>query len=315
MSVHPQVLDATPSVDAAPDLPSSTPLLPLDECVTALRKVGCPCVSGEGCVDLRSHNPPHMALACVCSWKITPPLVFCAQGAWLLKHGRYGKPKLHYFRLINHDSQLAWRSANGARRTVDLGRVRELRRGQQTEVFRRYPQHAVAELSFSLLYASHDGESRSLDLICPGEESFALWYSGLRSLLGLSIPRTSHILGKAVGAAASPPKSPALPSPTPASTASSPASHATTATTTATAATAPAAGRVSGDIGLPIRSRTPGDLWLWGSPAPANRTSDGNGGGQERGRVAAMRFLQPHLVQETKQLDVLKVCWCVGERC
>lgn len=210
--------------------------------------------------------------------------------------------------MINHDSQLAWRSANGARRTVDLGRVRELRRGQQTEVFRRYPQQAVAELSFSLLYASTDAESRSLDLICPGEESFTLWYSGLKSLLGLSIARPSHVLGKALGSQGSPLKSPTVASPTiPPSTASSPASLATTTSA------APVAGRVSGDIGLPIRSRTPGDLWLWGSPAPANRAAEGVGGGaKEQGRVAAMRFLQPHLVQETKQLDVLKVVEVVG---
>lgn len=102
------------------------------------------------------------------------------QGSWLLKYGRYGKPKLHYFRLINHDSQLAWRSANGSRRAVDLSRVRELRRGQCTEVFRRFPQHAVTDLSFSLIYTGTDGDARSLDLICPGEETFALWFAGVQ---------------------------------------------------------------------------------------------------------------------------------------
>lgn len=65
----------------------------------------------------------------------------------------------------------------------------------------------------------------------------------------------------------------------------------------------PAPGRVSGDIGLPVRSRTPGDLWIWGSPTAADRATDGS---RESGRIAAMRFREPHLVQETKQLDVLK---------
>lgn len=249
-----------------PDLPQR----PLEECVTALRKV-------------RLLSNMH-------------PCDPSAQGSWLLKYGRYGKPKLHYFRLINHDSQLAWRSANGTRRTVDLPRVRELQRGQGTEVFKRYPQQAVTALSFSLMYAGPDNDTRSLDLICPGEDTFALWFAGLQvcvskvSCISCASPHQAlvgnrstsmPVLGKALAFDA-PPKPP-LPPANPA---------------------APAPGRVSGDIGLPVRSRTPGDLWIWGSPTPADRATDGT---REPGRIAAMRFKEPHMVQETKQLDVLKV--------
>lgn len=103
-----------------------------------------------------------------------------AQGAWLLKHGRYGRPKLHFFRLVGHDTQLAWRSSNGARRAVDLSCVGGVVRGQTTDVFRRNPQGAVAALSFSLLYCGADGSPRSLDLICPGADANELWYGGVK---------------------------------------------------------------------------------------------------------------------------------------
>ena len=45
------------------------------------------------------------------------------QGEDLLKHGRHGKPKMHYFRLIDSYTRLSWRSAKGGQRTVSLRHV------------------------------------------------------------------------------------------------------------------------------------------------------------------------------------------------
>ena len=40
------------------------------------------------------------------------------QGALLLKHGRHGKPKVHYFRVTACDTLLRWRSASGSLKQV-----------------------------------------------------------------------------------------------------------------------------------------------------------------------------------------------------
>ena len=45
------------------------------------------------------------------------------QGEDLLKHGRHGRPKMHYFRLIDNDTRLSWRSAKGVLRSVSLRHV------------------------------------------------------------------------------------------------------------------------------------------------------------------------------------------------
>lgn len=53
--------------------------------------------------------------------------VTCAQGADMMKHGRQGKPKMHYFRVADNDMQLTWRSAKGSQRSVALRNVRRVR--------------------------------------------------------------------------------------------------------------------------------------------------------------------------------------------
>ena len=50
---------------------------------------------------------------------------FVLQGADMMKHGRQGKPKMHYFRLGEGDNDLTWRSAKGATRSVSLWTVRK----------------------------------------------------------------------------------------------------------------------------------------------------------------------------------------------
>ena len=47
----------------------------------------------------------------------------CLQGADLLKHGRQGRPKMHFFRVAEQDSVLTWRSANGKQRSIPLSAV------------------------------------------------------------------------------------------------------------------------------------------------------------------------------------------------
>ena len=49
--------------------------------------------------------------------------LYGAQGTDLMKHGRHGKPKVHYFRLAENDTHLTWRSAKGNQRGVVLTMV------------------------------------------------------------------------------------------------------------------------------------------------------------------------------------------------
>lgn len=55
-----------------------------------------------------------------------PLLHHIEQGTDLLKHGRLGKPKMHFFRLAESDSLLTWRSANGKPRGIPLASVKQV---------------------------------------------------------------------------------------------------------------------------------------------------------------------------------------------
>lgn len=101
------------------------------------------------------------------------------KGALLLKHGRHGKPKVHFFRLSACDTLLRWRSASSSVKQVRLRNVTEVVGGQTTEVFRRCPLRPSARC-FSLRYRDDDGASRTLDLTCADEQQYELWLIGLR---------------------------------------------------------------------------------------------------------------------------------------
>ncbi|KAL4516181.1 hypothetical protein Ndes2526A_g03620 [Nannochloris sp. 'desiccata'] len=101
------------------------------------------------------------------------------KGSFLLKHGRQGRPKAHFFRLANCDNELRWRSASGAVKSVLLASVRDFLPGQATEVFRRHPVREPAA-SFSLRYLDSSGAARTLDLTCRDSEQYLLWYPGLQ---------------------------------------------------------------------------------------------------------------------------------------
>jgi hypothetical protein len=51
----------------------------------------------------------------------SPALAHKPQGALLLKHGRHGKPKVHFFRVSACDTLLKWRSASGSVKQVGVG--------------------------------------------------------------------------------------------------------------------------------------------------------------------------------------------------
>ncbi len=53
-------------------------------------------------------------------------LYLMVQGTDLMKHGRHGKPKVHYFRLAENDTHLTWRSAKGNQRGVVLTMVKQV---------------------------------------------------------------------------------------------------------------------------------------------------------------------------------------------
>lgn len=110
------------------------------------------------------------------------------KGAYLLKHGRSGRPKVHFFRLSLDGKELRWRSSkSGTVRAVPLAQVQTILMGQSSELFRRYPLYTSAG-SFSLRYqvieTSASGKQkvswRSLDLTCAETISFDTWYYGLQ---------------------------------------------------------------------------------------------------------------------------------------
>ena len=43
-----------------------------------------------------------------------------------MKHGRHGKPKVHYFRLSHNDTMLSWKSAKNKQRGVLLKTVKQV---------------------------------------------------------------------------------------------------------------------------------------------------------------------------------------------
>lgn len=58
---------------------------------------------------------------------VPPNPASCAQGGNLWKHGRQGKPKVHYFHLMDGDTRLTWMSKDSKSRSVRLRNVEEVR--------------------------------------------------------------------------------------------------------------------------------------------------------------------------------------------
>ena len=63
---------------------------------------------------MRACLPKYSLLPAICPYTCfaRPPthLLACLQGTTLLKYGRHGAPKIHYFRLSTDDTELQWES-------------------------------------------------------------------------------------------------------------------------------------------------------------------------------------------------------------
>eukprot|EP00250_Pteridium_aquilinum_P019088 c24287_g2_i1 orf=404-3793(+) len=97
------------------------------------------------------------------------------KGAYLLKYGRRGKPKVCPFRLSNDEASLIWYSGKEEKQ-IKLSSVSRIVPGQRTAIFQRYPRPEKEYQSFSLIC-----EDRSLDLICKDKEEAEVWFTGLRA--------------------------------------------------------------------------------------------------------------------------------------
>jgi hypothetical protein len=104
-------------------------------------------------------------------------------GMRLLKFGRRGKPATRFFRLSADLMKLHWISP---KKPSDISQIflytaHRVQAGQTTSVFNRFKDRykPLEHLSFSLIY----GQSRSLDICCPDQASFKLWFTGLKELL------------------------------------------------------------------------------------------------------------------------------------
>ncbi|XRB15383.1 hypothetical protein RI054_10g52230 [Pseudoscourfieldia marina] len=113
---------------------------------------------------------------------VSMSIVALRKGASLLKYGRRGKPHVCHFRLADGDLDLQWISHknNHETRSVRLSTVVEVRSGQDTEKFRRFPDFAAADRSFSLVYPqANDGKLTTLDVVCADATEFETWCAGL----------------------------------------------------------------------------------------------------------------------------------------
>ncbi|KAK8710724.1 hypothetical protein V6N13_146037 [Hibiscus sabdariffa] len=99
------------------------------------------------------------------------------KGMYLLKYGRWGKPKFCPFRLSTDEKSLVWYS-DKEEKQLRLSQISKIVSGQRTAVFQRIPQPDKEQQSFSLIY-----NNRSLDLICKDRDEAELWFTALRVLI------------------------------------------------------------------------------------------------------------------------------------
>ncbi|KAL4854190.1 PH [Chlorella vulgaris] len=176
------------------------------------------------------------------------------KGALLLKHGRHGKPKVHFFRVGGCDTLLRWRSASGSVKQVRLRNVVEVVAGQTTEVFRRFPLREGA-CSFSLRYRDEDGTSRTLDLTAADQQQLELWFTGLRVIAARLAALGTPVGGASAQLAAA--SSGGLPACAPGSGGLSPADL--------LRCVGSRMQHSGGPVCLPASDRVPCDLLAWGS--------------------------------------------------
>ncbi|MED6159053.1 hypothetical protein PIB30_038748 [Stylosanthes scabra] len=106
-------------------------------------------------------------------------IVSIKKGAYLLKCGRRGKPKLCHFRLSPDERNLIWYSGQQEKH-LRLSSVLKIIQGQGNIRCQRQNEAEKECHSFSLIYA--DSES-SLDLICKDKAQATTWFVGLRAVI------------------------------------------------------------------------------------------------------------------------------------
>nr|GEV43395.1 PH, RCC1 and FYVE domains-containing protein 1 [Tanacetum cinerariifolium] len=104
-------------------------------------------------------------------------IVALKKGAYILKYGPRGKPKLCPFRLSTDEKTLMWFSGKDEKH-LHLSSVTSIIRGHQT----RKVQPERESHSFSLIYMTNQAQC-SLDLMCKDKVQADSWFLGLKALI------------------------------------------------------------------------------------------------------------------------------------
>jgi len=113
----------------------------------------------------------------------TDALAELHRGTPLLKYPRRrGFPHFKYIQLSKDNSTIQWFSRKKKMDTtrVLVSEVKEILKGQETQVFRKFQQAALEKASFSVVFG-HD--YKSLDLVAKSTDECDLWVSGLQQLV------------------------------------------------------------------------------------------------------------------------------------
>lgn len=104
------------------------------------------------------------------------------KGAPFLKYGRIGFPHFREFQLSEDNLRLQWFSSEKSLSdsSIALHDFDEIRLGQTTELFERYPAPELVSASMSVLYQNRE---RSLDIIAKTPLDFKVWSVGLNALM------------------------------------------------------------------------------------------------------------------------------------
>ncbi|CAD7703407.1 unnamed protein product [Ostreobium quekettii] len=189
------------------------------------------------------------------------------KGTHLMKFGRHGAPKQHFFRLAADRHYLEWES-RGSKKRVNLLVVHRVLRGQFTPVFLKNNRNAQAkaspELCFSLLYRQR-GEDRSLDLVCKDADEFGLWFNGIKLII-------EDLKSKKALPPGVPPDDGVV------------------------------VGIPQGALGFPPKDAPPGDCYMWGGP-PAGEEQEARA---VLGDNTPLNLVLPRLVPSAERLDIEK---------
>lgn len=120
----------------------------------------------------------------------------------MIKYARGGRsiPHERVFKLDNDNLHIMWKKRGRAfsfnfSNTLCMARVVEVRCGQQTKNFVKFPYTEVESQSFSLIFEKHQGEWGqlcSLDLICDSPKAFEKWSSAMREIIYSEDQRVSR---------------------------------------------------------------------------------------------------------------------------